>query len=122
MSKKRILIIDDDAQLCEELAEILKCEGFEVETATDSLIGAGLIKRNNHNIVILDFKMPNLTAVDLLKQARAGNVKARFFLISGRPFIDKTIEEEGLSGMIEAVIGKPFDCGVLLEKIRGLDI
>lgn len=118
MDIKRVLIIDDDAELCEELQEILGDEGYDVEATTDSVKGAGLIDKDNYDIAILDFKMPHLTAVDILKQVKIRGRKTKFLLISGRPFIEKTLKEEGLSELVSGIINKPFNADVLLEKIK----
>lgn len=118
MDTKRILIIDDDVELCEELQQILGDEGYDVEATTDSIKGAALINEDNYDIAILDFKMPHLTAVDILKQVKIRGRKTKFFLISGRPFIEKALKEEGLSGLVSGIINKPFNVDILLEKIK----
>lgn len=118
MQDKKILIIDDDAELCEELAELIRGEGYCVEATTDSVRGNGLIKINSYAIVILDFKMPNLTACEILKGVKTKNSETKFVLISGKPFIENLIEKENLSGLVETVISKPFDTEMLLKKIR----
>ncbi len=67
---KKILIIDDDKELCEEMAEILKGEGYDVSTAFDGLAGKKLIEENHYNLLLLDVKLPDINGLDILKSMR----------------------------------------------------
>ncbi|NTV29990.1 MAG: response regulator, partial [Candidatus Omnitrophica bacterium] len=85
MACKKILIIDDDKELCEELVEFLQAEGYAAECASDSIDGEKLVRSKKYDMVLLDYKMPVLTGVDLLKRLKADNIRERIFIISGRP-------------------------------------
>lgn len=115
---RRILIVDDDKELCAEISEILKDEGYRVETASDGAEGRLRIEEGSYDLILLDFKMPGLNGMELLKKIRAKNSGSRVFLISGRPFLDKLVAELGPSAGIDAVFSKPFDIELLLAKIR----
>ena len=56
MSNKRILIIDDDVELCGEVAEMLAGEGYLVESTSDPAQGRRLIDTRKFDIAILDYK------------------------------------------------------------------
>ena len=118
MTGTRILLIDDDAELCEELADILGDEGFKVTVAPDAFEGVKLLASGSFDLAILDYKMPGLNGVEILKKARDLKAKTPVFLVSGRPFMEKLLEEEELSGLVSAVLSKPFDPEELLAKIR----
>lgn len=118
MDNKRMLVIDDDPELCEEIMDIFKDEGYEVVCILNPYEGISIIEKDAHDIVLLDYKMPGITGVDILKRIRNRNLQARIFMVSGRPFVEKLIKEEGLSDMVVAVIPKPIDLNYLLEKIR----
>jgi len=119
MSKKRILLVDDDLELCEELAELLRDEGYLVDNTSDALKGAGLVRENRYDVAILDFKMPGLSGVDLLKTIKAGNPKTRVLFVSGKPFVGRLLQEAKVAELVEGIISKPFDEKTLLDKIRG---
>ena len=118
MNRKNILLVDDDTELCDELAEILRFEGYNVENTSDSSKGATYLEKNRYDIVILDFKMPNMTGFDLLKKIKTFSLKPVVLLISGRPFIEKMLEDEDLTGLVNSVITKPFDDKKLLDSLR----
>jgi len=118
MVGNRILIIDDDTELCEELMESFKGEGYSPAYTSDVVKGEGLIRAGDYDTVLLDYKMPALTGVDMLKKLKADNVRKRIFIITGKPFVERALREEGLSDMVSGVISKPINFEALLEKIK----
>ncbi|MFA5388214.1 MAG: response regulator [Candidatus Omnitrophota bacterium] len=117
MSKK-ILIIDDDVELCEETAEILKDDGHFVQVAFDGKRGYDYIRKNIYDVVILDYRMAGLNGIEFLKRIRDCNLKTKIFLVTGKPFIEKLLAEERLSGLVAGFMNKPFEAETLLEKIN----
>ena len=118
MDNKRILLIDDDAELCGELAEILQDEGYVVQNTSDSVEGERLIEQHEFDIALFDFKISGMSGMDLLKKIKHKRPETKVFLISGRPFLEKLLEEEKLSSLVAGIISKPFKIDILLEKIR----
>lgn len=117
---KKILIIDDDIELCEELGEILKDEKYSVDKAVNGSEGKLKIAAGSHDIIILDYKMPGLSGIDVLKFIREKNLKTRIIFASGKPFIEKLLKEENVSDLVSTVIKKPFDINQLLKTIKTL--
>jgi DNA-binding response OmpR family regulator len=115
---KRVLIIDDDQELCEELSELLKGEGYEVASSSDSLRGEAMTRCLDYDAIILDSKMPSVTGLDILERMKAENVKKKVIMVSGKPFIDKELKDRGLQGVVSAVLGKPIDFNLLLQKLK----
>lgn len=118
MAKKKVLIIDDDLELSEEMAEILEAEGYSADTIPDGPGGIELIGKNIYDIFLLDFKIQGMTGLDLLKEIRKKDTKAAVFLVSGRPGLDAVLKAENLSDAVRGIIEKPFNTQLLLEKIR----
>ncbi len=117
MSKK-ILMIDDDAELCEEMKDILSDEGYSVHTAFDSSQGEKLIEKNSYDILLLDIKLPGLNGIDMLRNLSKKKPAIKIFIISGRPFTERILSEENLMSLVSGVMIKPFDVRLLLEKIK----
>lgn len=118
MPSKNILIVDDDMEFCDELAEALKEEGYCPECVSDPVKGEGLIMNGAYNTVLLDYKMPFLTGIDILKKLKAKNIKRRIFIVTGRPFVDQMLRKEKLQDMISGVISKPVNFEELLQEIK----
>lgn len=120
MPEQRILIIDDDAELCEELTELLASEGYAVDSMMDGVSGLDRLKTTEYELVILDFKMPGLSGIEALRELRKTHFPPAVLFVSGKPFLDKELDEEQLSGLVGGVVPKPFDSGLLLRKVRSL--
>ncbi|MEW5895837.1 MAG: response regulator [Candidatus Omnitrophota bacterium] len=120
MTAKRILIIEDDLDLAENMSDALTLEGFYVECSNDAPLGEKLIRSGNFDIILLDHKMPVLTGTEILKQLKADHIKKRIFIISGRPSIEQILKEENVFDMVSGIIDKPINFEALLEKINQL--
>jgi len=120
MTSRKLLLIDDDAELCEELADILREYGYKVKIAPDAFKGETLLVSGRFDLAVLDYKMPGLTGVEILKRTSNSTVKTVILLVSGRPFMEKLLETENLSGRVSAVLYKPFAPEDLLAKIKKL--
>ena len=116
--KRKILFIDDDKELSDEMVEFLEAEGCEVETAFDGLQAEKLINKNQYDVILLDLKMPNLNGTELLKRLKRVDLKSKIILISGKPFIEKEIKKLGFLPMISGFISKPYDIKRLLNTIK----
>jgi DNA-binding response OmpR family regulator len=118
MSGKKILIIDDDTELCNELADSLKQDGFSVRIASNGILGLKLLEKNHYDILLLDFKMSGLTGIEVLKNMKQKKTGIKIFFMTGKPFAEQILREADLAQMVEGVIAKPFDIEMLLEKIK----
>lgn len=117
---RKILLIDDDKELSEEMVDFLEAEGYEVKTASDGLEGEKFIEKHHYDVILLDYKMPALNGADFLKRIKKHSLKSKIILISGRPFLEKEIKKQGLLLMISGFISKPYDVKKFLNIIRSL--
>ena len=70
-SQPRVLIVEDDAGLCESLTAALRELSFEVETSPDGLQAAQKIKESVYDILLTDLRLPGLSGEELLRQSKA---------------------------------------------------
>ncbi|MFT5609872.1 MAG: CheY-like chemotaxis protein [Polaribacter sp.] len=64
-----ILVVDDEPEITEELAEFLEDSGFSVSTATDPLDAIKMVKENEAiSVVISDLSMPNMTGLEMIEE------------------------------------------------------
>jgi DNA-binding NtrC family response regulator len=69
--KGNILVVDDEANARAALAELLRDEGYQVETAADGFKALGKLEENQPDLVLTDLKMPGMGGVELLEKIRA---------------------------------------------------
>ena len=67
---ERLLLVDDDVELCDILREYFAGEGFEVEAAHDGVTGLARARSGEHTLLILDLLLPGMRGLDVLQQLR----------------------------------------------------
>lgn len=79
-NSKRILLVDDEADVISLFKMILEMNGFEVDSYTDPLEALSNFKANSYDLALLDIRMPNLNGFELYKNLRHidNNIKACF--------------------------------------------
>ncbi len=95
-------------------------EGYLVESVADGALGKTALINNHYDLVIIDYRMPSSNGIEVLKSIKEKDLKVHAFLISGKPFIEKLLKEEGLNSLVTCVINKPFCIKTLLNNIKTL--
>ena len=98
MSTDRVLLIDDEVEYVETLAERLRARGLEVEVATNGEDGVEKSKNAVFHAVILDFSMPGMNGIETLKALREQNPDIQVMLLSGQA----TIKRESFAALEQA--------------------
>ncbi len=109
-----LLIVDDEADLRETLAEYFTENGYSVLTAADGLDAKKILVTQKVNLVLTDINMPNMNGVDLLKFAKALPDSPKVIVFSGySDFSKEQIEKLGAA----ALLNKPFNLEDLADQI-----
>ena len=104
----KILIADDEADLREMLSILLESKGHIVKAASSGNEAFNLFQKENFDIVLSDFKMPDGNGASLLKRIREVNKDVSFYMMSG--FLDDYSLEDILNLGANKFLDKPFDC------------
>jgi two-component system response regulator AtoC len=104
--KKRLLIIDDEANMRHMLSTVLKKAGYNVETAADGAEGLDMIQQVPYDFILCDIKMPKMNGMEFLKLSRNRIGAATVIMMSAYGSIDTAIEAMK-SGAYD-YISKPF--------------
>jgi DNA-binding response OmpR family regulator len=125
--KIRLLVVDDDVELCRELSDMLRDEGYAVDVLNDPVKGLAAVQDPKYRAIMLDLKMPGLSGYDILESLREKGVKTPVIIITGNPLDgvgpDKTgadARQRRLMEMADAVMNKPFDVPALLSSLKKL--
>ncbi|HSP61920.1 MAG TPA: response regulator transcription factor [Pyrinomonadaceae bacterium] len=111
---QQILVIDDDIELCELVAEYLEPEGYKVEAVHDGVQGVERALSGEHVLAVLDYMLPGLNGFEVLRQIRA---KSRL------PIVMLTARGDDMNKIIGLQIGaddylpKPFNPLELVARI-----
>ncbi|OGQ90974.1 MAG: hypothetical protein A2289_00670 [Deltaproteobacteria bacterium RIFOXYA12_FULL_58_15] len=115
MSSDRVLLIDDEVDFVEALAERLRTRGLEVDVATNGEDGIAKSKSASYSAVVLDFSMPGMNGIETLRALREYNSSIRVLLLTGQATVKAAIAATRL-GAVD-ILEKPIDIATLLEKI-----
>lgn len=112
-----ILIVDDDIEFCEMLAEYLGTEGFGVDTAHDGERGAQQALSNVYDVVVLDVMLPRLNGFDVLRRVRAESHVPILMLTARGDDVDRIV---GLEMGADDYLPKPCNPRELVARLRAL--
>jgi two-component system, OmpR family, response regulator CpxR len=113
----RILIVDDDFELCSLVSEYLAPEGFRVESVHDGETGLQRALAGNYLIVILDVMLPGMSGFDVLRRIRATSRVPVLLLTARGEDVDRIV---GLEIGADDYLPKPFNPRELVARIRAV--
>lgn len=114
----RLLVVEDELDLQEAIAEGLRIEGYAVDTCEDGETAYEKLNETNYDLVILDLNLPKLDGLEVLKKIRAEKQEVKVLILSARSHTtDKVI---GLDLGANDYLAKPFDFSELEARIRNL--
>jgi DNA-binding response OmpR family regulator len=113
----RILIIDDDAELCALVTRFLSTEGFAIDRAEDAGQGIELAISGCYALIMLDVMMPDLNGFDVLRRIRARSRTPVLMLTARGDTHDRVL---GLELGADDYLPKPYDPSELAARIRAI--
>ena len=117
-ASQRLLLIDDDRKLCRLIADYLGPLGYEVVSAHDGVEGAERAVSEPWHAVILDFMLPGLDGLEVLKRIRAAAPAVPVLMFTGRG--DESDRIVGLEIGADDYIPKTFSTRELLARLRAI--
>ena len=112
----KILIVDDQAAVREELAYALRYEGYEPTEARDGDAALAAVEETAFQVVLLDIKMPGLDGMQVLSQLRKDHPELPVIMISGHGDIETAVVavKQGATDFLP----KPFDTDRVLVSVK----
>jgi two-component system response regulator CpxR len=114
---ERILVIDDDVELCGLVSEYLRPEGFEVDCVHDGPRGLESALNGSHTLVVLDVMLPGLNGFDVLRKLRNSSRTPVLLLTARGEAVDRIV---GLEIGADDYLPKPFNPRELVARIRAI--
>ncbi len=116
-AKTMIYVVDDDSDVLGSLQFLLETDGFVVRTFKS---GAALLGDEASDVAdcfVIDYKMPNMNGLDLVRRLRNRDISAPIILITG--YTDEHISERAATAGVRHVVRKPLLDDSLIGHIRG---
>jgi len=112
--KLRVLVVDDDEDICLYLREFLTREGFKVAVASKPADALVEVRQGRHQIVLLDVRLPGVDGVELLRQVRAIDSDICVIVMTGYPSVQTAVDS--MKAAAFDYLQKPFD----LQDLRAV--
>src|SRR6476659_8644472 len=113
----KILIIDDDEELCELVEEYLTVEGFETEAVHDGQAGLDAALSNDYDMAVLDVMLPKMNGFDVLRSLRASSKLPVLMLTARGDDMERIV---GLEIGADDYLAKPFNPRELAARLRAI--
>lgn len=124
----KILVIEDDKSLCEEIKDILECEGFSVALAYDGHTGLDMVLSGDFDVMVLDLKLPGLSGLSILRAVRSEHLPVKILVLTASmPTLElpdgaqeSLADDTDTLDAADTVLTKPFDVPEFISFARRL--
>jgi DNA-binding NtrC family response regulator len=113
-SRIKILVVDDERGLCVGIQEALKREGYVVDAANDGPTALRLVGERLYNLVVTDMKMPGISGLQFLKDAKQKCSDTQFILMTAYGTVESAVE--AMKAGAYDYLSKPLD----MQRLRAL--
>jgi len=114
----RILVVEDDAVLCDGLSRSLRRAGYVVDTAPDGKLADDLLSVHAFDLVVLDLGLPGLHGLEVLRRLRRRPSSAPVLILTARDEVEDRVA--GLDLGADDYMVKPFNLAELEARVRAL--
>ena len=112
----RVLVLDDEENICKSCAEVLQDDGYKVTTCTAPAEAFARLGEEHIDLVLLDLKMPDADGIDVLKQIKAGDQETTVIIITGYATVETAVASLKLGAF--DYVSKPFTPDELSLAVR----
>jgi two-component system, NtrC family, response regulator HydG len=113
---RRILIIDDDVDHAESIADVLDLHGYEVDLAYSGEQGVERFRQSDFDMILLDVKLPGMNGVETLFEFQKIRPEARIIMMTGYS-VEQLLAQAVENGAL-GVLRKPFQVEELLDALE----
>lgn len=117
MSQSKLLVVDDDPNICELLRLYFEKEGYQVKTASDGFEGVSIFKNFDPDLVLLDIMMPRKDGWQVCREIREVSAKPIIMITAKNETFDKVL---GLELGADDFIVKTFDMKELSARVKAV--
>ena len=114
----RLLIVEDEKELCDTIAKSLYDVGYEVDTSYNGSEALEYVLTEEYDLIVLDLNLPGIDGMDILRELRRENEETKVLILSARSQIADKVE--GLDAGANDYMEKPFHLQELEARIRSL--
>jgi two-component system, OmpR family, alkaline phosphatase synthesis response regulator PhoP len=114
----QILLVEDEPGLVLTLTDLLRAEGYKVETAADGEAGLSRALTRQHSLIVLDVMLPRKNGFEVCRELRQAGVDTAILMLTAKTLVGDRVT--GLRLGADDYLAKPFDPSELLARIEAL--
>jgi len=114
--KDLILIVDDDLDFLDLISTLLRCEGYDVETAKSGQEALEKSREKIYSLVLINIKLPDLEGIEVLKRIEKTDPKMRKVIVTGYQTLENAVQALNLGA--NAYLVKPLKAQEILDTVR----
>ncbi len=114
----RILLVEDDLQVSELVGQQLRSAGYVIDIVNEGTDGAFAATTRRYDLIILDWELPGLSGLEILRELRSKSVGTPVLMLTGKSEIAH--KESGLDAGADDYLTKPFATRELTARVRAL--
>jgi DNA-binding response OmpR family regulator len=114
----KLLIVDDDPDLLDQLVKLLTGQRYDVDTAADGEAALDKLFENPYDLVVLDIMLPRIDGLTVLKEMRAAGIRTPVLMLTAKGAVEDKVK--GLDYGADDYLAKPFAMAELMARIRTL--
>jgi DNA-binding response OmpR family regulator len=115
--KKRILVVDDELDICLVLKIVLENNGFIVDYYCNPILALNEFKSNFYDLIILDIQMPGINGLQLHKEIRKKDIEAKICFLTASEIISGIADK---FSPVYTIIKKPIENNDLIRIVNSL--
>jgi len=114
----KILIVDDETGIVDEIKDFFEEEGFEVHTADSGEDGIEMVQSVQPDLMILDMKLPDISGIEVLKVAKEKSPHTKVIVVTG--YVDQSLIDKAEELGRDSFLQKPFNLTFLIDEVNRL--
>jgi DNA-binding response OmpR family regulator len=114
----KLLLVDDEPELLDQLVKMLSRQRYDVDTAADGDAALDKLFENPYDLVVLDIMLPKTDGLTVLKEMRAAGIRTPVIMLTARGGVEDKVR--GLDCGADDYLAKPFAMAELMARIRTL--
>jgi CheY-like chemotaxis protein len=118
--KKKILLVDDDAQILEVFSALLEAAGYEVEQADNALAAMAAVVRSEPDLIFADIRMPIVGGVGLVRELKTASDTRHIPVVALTGYDSPGFREVALEAGYDDYMTKPIDASRFAEQVAKL--
>jgi DNA-binding response OmpR family regulator len=112
----RVLVVDDDADTCMLITDVLEEDGYVVRTCSSGEQALDIVRQERFDLILSDIRMPEITGLDLLRRLRREGSNTKVILMTAYASVQTAVQ--ALRGEAYDYLVKPFSLNELRQQVR----